>query len=391
MRLDTKEWDVQKVLQDFHTDDIQLILQTRVPQNYVKDRIAWNFLTTGMYTVKSGYQYWSMQNAEVLHRTNPKGWNNLWKVEVPHKFRTFLWRVCNNNLPVRNALRCKGVNTTIICPMCEGDGEHLLHIFFDCSYAKECWQKAELCYDMHEVESAPDWLLEKLSTTSTIEKEKITMVLWGIWFAINQKMWEGKNITPTILMEIGSKQMSEWQEAMKKKVLSLSAPPVAPDDRSWIWHPADEGCLKLNVDASVFCGEMSFMLGMVLRDDQGQFVRGKTMNILWSVTVLEAEARGVHEALNWIDVLNLQKISIESDSELVVKAVKNDVQYYLEVGHNLDFCRTKFKQRDDLSLSHIKKQANNVAHQLARVPCVLNSSKEYLYPPNFLLETLCNG
>lgn len=115
------------------------------------------------------------------------------------------------------------------------------------------------------------------------------------------------------------------------------------------------------------------------------------MNIPGTVTVLEAEARGVHETLNWIDVLNLQKISIESDSELVVKAVENEVQYYLEVGHSLDFCREKFKQRDDLSLSHIKKQANLVAHQLARGPCLLNSSTEYLSPPNFLLETLCNG
>lgn len=95
--------------------------------------------------------------------------------------------------------------------------------------------------------------------------------------------------------------------------------------RSFTWRPPQEGCLKLNADASVFGGEMSFTLGMVLHDDHGQFVRGKNMKIQGSVTVMEAEARGVHEALNWIEELNVQKVSIESDSELVVKAVKSEM------------------------------------------------------------------
>lgn len=50
--------------------------------------------------------------------------------------------------------------------MCTGDIEHLLHLFFDCIFARSCWQHIGLNYDMREVESAPEWFLNKLSTES---------------------------------------------------------------------------------------------------------------------------------------------------------------------------------------------------------------------------------
>lgn len=54
------------------------------------------------------------------------------------KLRFFLWRLCRNNIPVRNLLRGKGVRTTIMCPMCGSDIEHLLHVFFYYEYAQRC-------------------------------------------------------------------------------------------------------------------------------------------------------------------------------------------------------------------------------------------------------------
>lgn len=45
--------------------------------------------------------------------------------------------------------------TTIICPMCERDIEHLVHLFFDCSFAKECWCNSGLSYDLQLEEDVP--------------------------------------------------------------------------------------------------------------------------------------------------------------------------------------------------------------------------------------------
>lgn len=141
----SKDWDVQKVQQDFHEDDIRLILQTRIPQIMARDKVAWTASSTGGYTVKTGYQYWSTQNTNVANNMdsdNSSCWNRIWKLRLPHKMRTFIWRFCNNNIHVRNLLRSKGVATTIICLMCNTDVEHMLHIFFfDCKFASDCWEK----------------------------------------------------------------------------------------------------------------------------------------------------------------------------------------------------------------------------------------------------------
>lgn len=78
-----------------------------------------------------------------------KSWNRIWKLNLPHKSRTFLWRFCNNNIAVRNLFRGKGVATTITCPLCNTDVEHMPHnFFFDCKFASDCWGKLGLWFDI---------------------------------------------------------------------------------------------------------------------------------------------------------------------------------------------------------------------------------------------------
>lgn len=371
---------------------VGLILQTRIPQIMARDRVAWTASSTGVYTVKTGYQYWSSQNiseANNMGSDNSSSWNRIWKLNLPHKMRTFLWRFCNNNIPVRNLLRGKGVATTIICPMCNTDVEHMLHIFFfDCKFATDCWEKVGLWFDMQTAETASSWLLERIKVESSAIVEKIAIVLLSIWFARNQKIWENKIVTPVIAVEVGVKQVKDWQEAMvrRAKINSLANRPVM--QMPITWQPPSAGCYKMNVDASVFKGESSFSIGMVLRDDHGHFVKGKNMCFSGEVTVMEAEARAVQEAISWIEELRLHGVSIESDAQLVVKAINDHSEYYLEVGHTLESCKMKLKNRPDLSLCHVKKHINRAAHLLARVECMVECYNVFESPPNVLLETI---
>ena len=154
-RPNAKEWDVHKVQQHFHEDDFRVILQTRIPQHAVRDRLAWTQSFNGQYSVKSAYHYWLSSSNLMINADNSKGWKRLWNLNLPHKIKIFLWRFCKNNIPVRYLLRSKGVLNPITCPMCEGDIEHLLHVFFDCTFAQQCWSTAGLNLDMRLVDSAP--------------------------------------------------------------------------------------------------------------------------------------------------------------------------------------------------------------------------------------------
>lgn len=99
--------------------------------------------------------------------------------------------------------------------------------------------------------------------------------------------------------------------------------------------PLEIGVLKLNVDASVFLGVEMFSVGMVLRDYSGTFVASKN-----PISMFEAEAVGVREALLWIKELHLQSIRvlIETDSLLTVQAIKSKERNYLEVGEVNEEC-----------------------------------------------------
>lgn len=136
----SREWDGDKVTSIFSEEDAGQIMATRIPTISANDRLAWSRTTNGKYTVKTGYQLWHAQNVGAGTVAQSNGWKRLWKLDVPHKIRVFLWRFCRNNVPVKSRLSMKGVRLPLNCPMCNSDVEDLLHVFFACPFALACWQ-----------------------------------------------------------------------------------------------------------------------------------------------------------------------------------------------------------------------------------------------------------
>lgn len=208
---DSKVWDEGKVRSSF----------SHVDAEAMTNRIAWVHSSNGQYSVKSGYQFWLSNQTSITDVQQSDGWGRLWRLCVPHKVRVLLWRICRNTVPVRNKLRGKGVHVPITCMMCTRDIEHLLHLFFDCTFASACWQHMGISYDMREVESAPEWLLNKLSIESTDTLVKIATVLWGVWWARNKKVWEGQSMSPNIAMSWSSSQIADWRNVQNKRTRIL--------------------------------------------------------------------------------------------------------------------------------------------------------------------------
>lgn len=272
--------------------------------------------------------------------------------------------------------------------MCVGDIEHLLHLFFDCPYAQKCWQQVGLAYDMREVVSAPEWLLNRLSTESNDTLIKIATVLYAVWWARNKRIWDDKSLPSEVAMAWSSRQITDWRQAQTKRNQINKRLQTDKVQHTSRWLAPEPGTLKLNVDASVYEGADSFSIGIVVRNHQGLFVRGKVCRFAGCATVFEAELVGILEALKWSAVFNEQKIYVESDSLLSVQAIRNNMQNLLEEGLLIDQCRSILSSTLGLSLGFIKKHGNKVAHDLARLPCMLNSFIEFSSPPSCVLETL---
>lgn len=86
------------------------------------------------------------------------------------------------------------------------------------------------------------------------------------------------------------------------------------------------------------------------------------------------------EAIRWIKSLGMQNVDIESDSLLTVQVINSATENYLEVGVILQECRSVLDAHSDV-VSFVKKQANKVAHVVARIPCEVNCFIDFMTPP----------
>lgn len=132
-------------------------------------------------------------------------------------------------------------------------------------------------------------------------------------------------------------------------------------------------------------GSDSFSIGMIIRDHIGTFQAGKVMRLAGNISVYEAEAVGILEALSWIDDRQDGHVVIESDSLLSVRALQKDIVQVNELGTVLNFCKDMLKNRSDISIQFVRKQANRAAHVMARVLCMLGGYNMILNPPYMVI------
>ncbi|KAL8111526.1 hypothetical protein AgCh_019295 [Apium graveolens] len=182
----------------------------------------------------------------------------------------------------------------------------------------------------------------------------------------------------------------EWVEAKRSQEIAPAQTSRVKHLEVHMWKCPEVDTVKVNVDASVFKNAQSFTMGMVMRNHLGEFLACKNMCLPMVNSVLEAEAVGVREALSWIKDLQLHgtKVVVESDSLLTTKAIAGDIVNCLEVGEVLEECKQALQNLPTVAVSFIRKNANKVAHEIARIPCLVNSQNIFTSPPTCLLEAL---
>lgn len=132
--------------------------------------------------------------------------------------------------------------------------------------------------------------------------------------------------------------VKEQQAPTTNQPANITAPPVRLVAK---WQPPAMGNFKINVDASVFPEAQHYSVGMVLRNHEGMFLGSRTCCFAGKVSVMEAEAMGILEALSWIKDKRMQheRVMVESDSQLTVKAIQSPASNLLEVGILLKVAR----------------------------------------------------
>ena len=95
-------------------------------------------------------------------------------------------------------------------------------------------------------------------------------------------------------------------------------------DQQVSWQPPPETNIKANFDGVVFRENNSAGLGVVIWNHQGQVLASQFDNISLPSSTDDVEALAAVQAISFAAELGFSSIIIEGDSEMVVKALKNE-------------------------------------------------------------------
>ena len=131
------------------------------------------------------------------------------------------------------------------------------------------------------------------------------------------------------------------------------------------WKPLATGELKANFDGAVFANPGETGIGVVIQNEFGEVMAALSEKIALPTSVETLELLAARRATVFAMELGLQQISFEGDAEGVIKALsKRDVTHSL-VGHLVKDFRSIASSLGTFSLSHTRRQGNNVAYALA--------------------------
>jgi ribonuclease HI len=365
-----KCWNRQLISDLFLHFEAEQITQIPITNLTRPDEFSWPMTKDGSYTVRSGYQaildWKDMASSDAngsAHSQNPI-WKKLWSLKIPPKYTTLMWRILNNALPVQKNLTKKGINCYPLCQRCNNSIEDLHHVFNGCLWAQQVWFASPLNLKIQNTTlQFNKWIEECLVSIPTTAMEIICVICYHIWKARNLLIFQNRRLPGADIIHQALENLHAYQLQLKHKPInaSLATHHNTTNDR---WIPPPQDAWKLNVDAHSL-GEGKWGLGWILRKNNGDWISAATRVVQGIDEAIEAEARGIMEAVGDLNRFQQEKVIIESDNSSAVKAIQTRKYPRSYWGLCLRKVREKMDRNPQISIVWAKRSKNIVAHKLA--------------------------
>ena len=189
------------------------------------------------------------------------------------------------------------------------------------------------------------------------------MILTQLWTRRN-KLRLGEVSAPLPkLVGLATDSLQEFQRA-------LSVPqPTERSVSSDSWTPPPSGWLKINSDGATFKDRKLAGLGGVIRNDNGLIMAAFTQTIPLPTLVEMVEVLATRSALVLAKELCLNQVLLEGNSKIIINALSNGGRDSSSFDHILLDIKLLTPAFLGVSFCHSRRQANKVAHCLARSAC----------------------
>jgi ribonuclease HI len=366
--LDQNQWNqnlINKLFLPFEVDQIRNIPLTNIEQ---LDELIWNGTQDGHYSVRSGYHSiidWketiNTKAGNSISDASPI-WEKLWKIKVPPKQITCLWRILHDALPTKEKLFRRGAQHNPLCPRCCEAVEDINHIFMECEWSKRVWFDSNLTINFNRGPNSSfiEWIIQSIQHRPKQIIEEIASITYSIWFARNKLVFQEQNIPVNESLKKAMESLWDYSgKAALTKQTQTQNPSRECNNKSWSLPP--KGTLKLNVDAHCL-SDGRWGIGLLLRGDDGDCVGAFTTMVKGGEDVTMAEALGLREAQQTVNRLKLHNVAIEMDAKRVVDAILQKSYPKVYWGRVAKSCEDWFGKNQSVSLRWVSREANAAAH-----------------------------
>jgi ribonuclease HI len=388
-----KKWDKNKLEELFSLEVCEQILSTPLFDMVTEDKLVWEGDMRGNYTVKSGYRLIMEESWKRLEEWGNRNWSMLWGVKAPHKAKHLLWRLCKECVPTRVKLSQRHVECTLLCPLCNIDVETDFHAFFNCPHVAQCWNSAGLSHLINNrlliFDNMQDLILDLCSQADSHDAGRAALLLWCIWQNRNDTVWNS-NTTPA--NHLGQNALHLWLSWQAAQHFSSrgNEQQQAASFGSIAWEKPPPGWFKCNVDAAFSNREGRTAISASVRDSGGRFLFGQTKNYNSQMSIMEGEGLALLEAIILITSQGLNNVIFESDSQSIVHAVNANLDGISEHYSIVTCIRQLLSSFPNFKVKFLRRQANMVAHTLARAAISWASHRFIMYVPPCIASLINN-
>jgi hypothetical protein len=210
--------------------------------------------------------------------------------------------------------------------------------------------------------------------------ETILTGAWYLWWERRQ-FTHGESLQPVhrSAMSIGVLATNYWRA--KKKIMS----------KKEVWLCPKEGSIKINVDAAYDAELGKGCMGAIARDRKGKFMAASCKDIHFVADPFMAKAYTLRDGLSLAHFLGGNKIIIQSNNMQVIETMVNGCFSATSSSAIFDDCMNLSTGYRKILFEHCKREANQVAHDLAR-HCFINHDDDFWDndPPSFIMRAMVN-
>ncbi|XP_019166655.1 PREDICTED: uncharacterized protein LOC109162407 [Ipomoea nil] len=318
---DTGTWDHHILTDIFQPDDVPRILRIPVSPDY--DYMwYWYGDPKGCYSVKDGYRR-IVGNYTITNDGAFDKWLTLWKLKIPPKWKTFLWRAISNILLTIDNFLIKRVDVDPSCAMCGVMQEDIMHSLVLCGYASSIWTQSNHPLPNIVTNVFHEWFSAILNVLDTNGIVYAAAILYHIWRARNGAVWDAYLLLPRKVVTAATATMHAWQRVhgtvtdrdaagssatAEQPPTPLPVPAVTASVLAAIIQPR-----RCFVDARYYHDGNSAVMGVVLLDADGRYVTAYSALLPNCFSPLMTEAFACKEALSWLRGRGEQDVQIYTD------------------------------------------------------------------------------